>query len=135
MLLQILIISQDYDNKKDGIFLDGILKKMEKKIKKEEENGKKDGILLCLLFKKKKKEKKRQKKIRKKRWNILKKKNSLKNGELSEIPLLNYEGGPGVQLLNFEWGPSSRFPGSLGPVSRGLGTTFITCPPFLLEGC
>ena len=52
MLLQILIISQDYDNKKDGIFLDGISKKMEKKIKKEE-NGKKDGILLCLLFKKK----------------------------------------------------------------------------------
>ena len=52
VLLQILIISQDYDNKKDGIFLDGISKKMEKKIKKEE-NGKKDGILLCLLFKKK----------------------------------------------------------------------------------
>ena len=67
MLLQILIISQDYDNKKDGIFLDGILNKMEKKIKKEQENGKKDGILLCFLFKKKKKEKKRQKKIRKKR--------------------------------------------------------------------
>ena len=107
---------------------------MEKKIKKEEENGKKDGILLCLLFKKKK-EKKRKKKIRKKRWNILKKKNSLKNVELSEIPLLNYERGPGVQLLNFEWGPRSRFPGSLGPVSRGLGTTFIPCPPFLLEGC
>ena len=66
MLLQILIISQDYDNKKDGIFLDGILKKMEKKIKKEEENGKKDGILLCLLFKKKKR-KEKTKKIRKKR--------------------------------------------------------------------
>ena len=37
------------------------------------------------------------------RINILKKVNSLKKGE--EVPLLNFEGGPGVPLFNFEGGP------------------------------
>ena len=59
----------------------------------------------------------------KKRWNILKKVNSLKKGEgvpllnfegSPGIPLLNFEGGPGVPLLNFmgSWVPGPRFPGS-----------------------
>ena len=60
----------------------------------------------------------------KKRWNILKKMNSLKKAE--GAPLLNFEGGPGVPLLyfeegtgvpllNFEEGLGSRVPGSRGP--------------------
>ena len=45
-----------------------------------------------------------------KRWNILKKANSLKKGE-------------GFPLLNFEGSPESRVPGSRGP-----GPTFTPCP-------
>ena len=63
----------------------------------------------------------------KKRLNILKKMNSLKKGE--EVPLLNFEGGPGIvllifeggsgaPLLNYEGGPGSRVP---GPEVPGLG--------------
>ena len=61
----------------------------------------------------------------KKRWNILKKMNSLKKGE--GVPLLNFEGDPGVPLLNFEGGPGSQVPGSQGPGSRGPGPTFTPC--------
>ena len=35
----------------------------------------------------------------------------------------NFEGGPGVPLLNFEGGPGSQDPGSWGP-----GPTFTPCP-------
>ena len=49
-----------------------------------------------------------------KRWNILKKMNSLKKGE-------------GVPLLNFEGGAGSWVPGSRGPGPRGPGPTFAPC--------
>ena len=42
--------------------------------------------------------KKRKKANKKKRWNILKKKNLLKNGEASGAPLLNFEDGGGGVL-------------------------------------
>ena len=56
--------------------------------------------------------------LKKKRWNILKKKNLLKNGEASGAPLLNFEEGGVVS-----WGPTfkllgmSRFPGRRVPNS------------------
>ena len=62
--------------------------------------------------------KKRKKANKKKRWNILKKKNLLKNGEASGPPLLNFEEGGVVS-----WGPTfkllgmSRFPGRRVPNS------------------
>ena len=37
--------------------------------------------------------------------------NSLKNGKVPGAPLLKFEGGPGVSLLNFEgpsWGPTFK---------------------------
>ena len=39
---------------------------------------------------------------------------SLKNGEVSGVPLLNFEGGPGDSQLNSrgEGGPGFRVPGS-----------------------
>ena len=58
----------------------------------------------------------------KKRWNILKKMNSLKKGE--GVPLLNFEGGPGVPLLNFEGGPKVpllNFRGVPGPIFKLWG--------------
>ena len=89
-------------------------------------------IIFCILFKKDKKIRKLQK-----RWNNLKKMNSLKKGE--GIPLLNFERDPGVPLLNFEVGPGvpllnfrkvpggSWVSGSQGPGSWGPGPTFIPC--------
>ena len=53
-----------------------------------------------MLFKKEEKEKQIRKKIKYSK----KKKNSLKNGEASGVPLLNFEDTPGVPLLNFEGG-------------------------------
>ena len=41
------------------------------------------------------------------------------------ISLTNFEGGPGVPLLNFERGPGC--PGSRGPGSRGPGPIFTPC--------
>ena len=55
----------------------------------------------------------------KKRWNILKKMNSLTKGD--GVPLLNFEGGPGVPLLNFEGGPGNpllNFRGVPGPIFK-----------------
>ena len=51
----------------------------------------------------------------KKRLNILKKMNSLKKGE--GVPLLNFEGDPGILLWNFEGGhgvPLLNFEGGPG---------------------
>ena len=52
--------------------------------------------------------------------------NSLKKGE--GVPLLNFEGGPGILILNFERGrgvPLLNFEGD--PGSRGPGPTFTPC--------
>ena len=82
---------------------------------------------VCYL--KKKKEKKKKKKMK-----YSEKAEFIKECWSLVGPTLNFEGSPGVHFLNFEGGPGS-FPGSLGPISRGLGTTFKPCPPFLLERC
>ena len=60
-----------------------------------------------------------------KRWNILKKMNSLKKGE--GVALLNFAGDPGVPLLNFEGVSGLRVWGSQGPTSQGPGPTFTPC--------
>ena len=62
----------------------------------------------------------------KKRWNILKKMNSLKKGE--GVPLLNFEGGPGVPLLNFEGDPGVpllNFRGVPGPTFKHWGGSWV----------
>ena len=79
-------------------------------------------MFFCILFKKDTKIKKQ-----KKRWNILKKMNSLKKGEW--LPLLNFEGGAGVPLLNFEggaWVPLFNFDGGLGSRVPGSWSHFYT---------
>ena len=53
--------------------------------------------------------KRRKKANKKKRSNILKKRNSLKNGEASGVSLSNFQGGFGVPLFNIEGGPGSHF--------------------------
>ena len=80
--------------------------------------------IFCILFKKDKKTKSVNK-----RWNILKKMNSLKKGE--GVSLLNFEGVPGVPLLNFEevsWGSTFKLWGG----SRVPGPTFTLMPSHIL---
>ena len=80
--------------------------------------------IFCILFKKDKKTKSVNK-----RWNILKKMNSLKKGE--GVSLLNFEGGPGVPPLNFEevsWGSTFKLWG-------GPGSQVPLLPPCLLISC
>ena len=43
------------------------------------------------------------------------------------VLLLNFEGGPGAPLLNFERSPGSLGQGSRGPKSWGPGPTFTPC--------
>ena len=49
-----------------------------------------------------------KKKSNKKRKYLLKKMNSLENGEVSVVPLLNFEGGPGVPFLNIRGVPDFK---------------------------
>ena len=56
-----------------------------------------------------------------KRWNILKKMNSLKKGE--GVPLLKFEGAPRVPLLNFRVVPGPTF--KLWGGSRVLGPSVL----------
>ena len=63
--------------------------------------------------------KRRKKSKSGKRWNTLKKRNSLKKGK--GVPLLNFKGDPGVPLLNFEGGPGVpllNFRGVPGPTFK-----------------
>ena len=76
----------------------------------------------------------------KKRWNIMKKMNSLKKGE--GVSLLNFEVGPRVPLLNFEGGPEVsllNFRRVSGPTLNFWGESWVPgsgswCPEFLGSG-